>query len=276
MKKIAWILLLLPVCAFGVEMTDCAAANQLAALYEVRAMMMRDASSYDVGKFLDSKMDEMRGPLSGGGFRWVRWARPSGNPAFDKHGHQVSAAQGSGSDNFESSGEHIYAVRIAVPAKRSLFNGNNPVYVGTVHVRSVVNGRERTTDEHIDNWMNPDTTKTIDLNTIADRVDVTLDSAAQPRHLKESLVEIHLLKAVPQDDPSNPNYDTITVLRRLRDSTSYDSVDDEIARLNPDDTLPLYHIVRELRRADDLIRSKKEDDHEKGQKLLKETLRRLR
>ena len=83
----------------------------------------------------------------------------------------------------------------------------------------------------------------------------------------ESLVEIHLLKAVPQDDPSNPNYDTITVLKRLRDSTSYDSVDDEIARLNPDDTLPMYHIVRELRRADDLIRSKKEDDHEKGQKL---------
>ena len=276
MKKIALILLLLPVCAFGVEMTDCAAANQLATLYEVRAMMMRDASSYDVDKFLDSKMDEMRGPLSSGGFRWVRWARPSGNPAYDKHGHQVAAAQGSGSDNFESSGEHIYAVRIAVPEKRSMFNGNNPVYVGTVHVRSIVNGRERTTDERIDNWMNPDTTKTIDLNTIADRVDVTLDSSAQPRHLRESLVEIHLLKAVPQDDPSNPNYDTITVLKRLRDSTSYDSVDDEIARLNPDDTLPMYHVVRELRRADDLIRSKKEEDHEKGQRLLKETLRRLR
>ena len=276
MKKIAFVLLLLPVCAFAVEMEDCATARQLATLYQVRALMLRDASSYDVDKFLDSKMDELRGPLANGGFRWVRWARPGGNPAFDKHGHNVVAAQGNGADNFESSGEHIYAVRVAVPAKRSLFNGNNPVYVGTVHVRSVVNGRERTTEERIDNWMNPDTTKTIDLNAIADRVDVSLESSAQPRHLKESLVEIHLLKAVAQDDPSNPNYDTITVLKHLRDSTSYDTIDDEIARLNPDDRLPLYHIVRELRRADDLMRSKKDEDREKGEKLLKETMRRLR
>ena len=276
MKKIVWMLLLLPVCAFAVEMNDCSSASQLATLYQVRALLMRDASSYDVDKLIDTKMDDLRGPLPNGGFRWVRWARPGGNPAFDKHGHNVGAVQGSGSDNFESSGEHVYAVRVAVPAKRSLFNGNNPVYVGTVHVRSVVNGRERTTDEHIDSWMNPDTTKTIDLNTIADRVDVSLDSSAQPRHTKESLVEIHLMKAVAQDDPSNPNYDTIMALKRLRDSTSYDTIDDEIARLNPDDSIPLYHIVRELRHADDLMRSKKDEDHEKGQRLMKETLRRLR
>jgi hypothetical protein len=131
-------------------------------------------------------------------------------------------------------------------------------------------------DEHVDNWINPDTTKTIDLNMIADHVDVSLDSSAQPRHTKESLVEVHLLKAVAQDDPANPNFDTIGVLKRLRDSYDSDSIDDEIARLNPDDSLPLYHLVRELRRADDLMRSKKDSDREKGERLLKETIERLR
>jgi len=276
MKKVLWVLLLLPVCAFAVETSDCATANQLVSLYEIRALMLRGASSYDVDKFIDTKMDSLREPMPNGGFRWVRWARPSGSPEYDKHGHNVGAPQGSGTDNFESSGDHVYAVRVAVPAKRSLFNGNNPVYVGTVHVRAVANGRERNVDEHVDNWMNPDTTKTIDLNMIADHVDVSLDSAAQPKHTKESLVEFHLLKAVPQDDPANPNYDTITSLKHLRDSTDRDAIDDEIARLNPDDSFPLYRLVRQLRHADELMRSKKQEDQDKGERLLKETLGRLR
>lgn len=276
MKKIVVFLMLLPVCAFAVETTDCAAASQLAALYELRGVMLR-GGSYEVDKFIDAKLDALREPMPDGGYRWVRWTRPSKNAEYDKHGHNVSAVQGSGTDNFEASGDHIFAVRVAVPEKRSLFNGNNPVYVGTVHVRATANGRTRTMDEHIDNWMNPDTTKTIDLNTIADHVEVSLDSAAQPRHTKESLVEVHLLKATAEDDPANPNYDTITMLRRYRGLTSdYDDIDDEIARLNPDDAVPVYRIVRQLRRADELMRSKKDEDRDKGDRLLKETLRRLR
>lgn len=276
MKKIGLVLLLLPVCTYGVESSDCATANQLAALYELRGVLLHH-ESYDVDKFIDAKLDALREPLPSGGYRWVRWARPSGSPEYDKHGHNVSAVQGSGTDNFESSGDHVYAVRVAVPAKRSLFNGNNPVYVGTVHVRATSNGRMRNVDEHVDSWMNADTTKTIDLNTIADHVEVSLDSAAQPRHTKESLVEVHLLKAVAQDDPSNPNYDTIAMLKRYRGLTSdYDTIDEDIARLNPDDTFPVYRVFSELRRADELMRSKKDEEREKGERLLKETLRRLR
>jgi len=277
MKTILLGILLLPVCAFAVETNDCAAANQLVALYELRAVMLRsDTTSYDVDKFIDTKVDALREPLPSGGFRWVRWARPPGNPEYDKHGHTVAAVQGSGTDNFESSGDHIYAVRIAVPAKKTLFSGNNAVYVGTAHVRYVVNGRERTKDEAINNWMNPDTTHTIDLGTIADHVDMSLDSATAPKNVKQALIEIHLLKAAPEDDPANPNYDTIVMLRRIRTSFEPYTIDDEIAKLDPNASFPVYHFVRDLRRADELMHSKKEEDHEKGEKLLRETLRRLR
>jgi hypothetical protein len=277
MKKISLIFFLLPVCAFAVQTTDCSTATQLAALYQVRALMLRpDTTSYDVNKYIDAQMDAMRDPLPDGGFRWVRWTRPSGSPEYDKNGHTVAAVQGSGSDNFEASGDHIYAVRIAVPSKRSMFNGNNAVYVGTVHIRATANGRTRTLDERIGDWMNRDTTKTIDLNMIADHVDVSLDSAAKPGRANESLVEIHMLKAVAQDDPANPNYDAIQTLKRVRNSFDSDSIDDEIARLAPDDTFPLAHFIRDLRRANELMRSNKDKDREKGDRLLRETLRRLR
>src|SRR5207245_2591473 len=114
MKKILLATLLLPVCALGVEIIDCAAANQLVTLYQLRSLMLRgDTSSYDIDKFIDAKLDTLREPLTNGGFRWVRWVRPSGNPEYDKHGHTVAAAQGSGSDNFEASGNHAFAVRVA-------------------------------------------------------------------------------------------------------------------------------------------------------------------
>lgn len=277
MRKLIFALLLTPVSALAIDTSDCAAANQLAALYEVRSLMLKPySSSYDVDKFIDRRLDELREPLAGGGFRFVRWVRPARDPEFDKHGHSVAAVQGSGTDNFEASGDHAFAVRIAVPAKRSLFNGNNSVYVGTAHVRYTVNGRERTKDEPINNWMNPDTTRTIDLDTIADRVDVALDSSTSQRNLKQALVEIHLLKAVAEDDPGNPNYPAIAALKRVRGSFDRDVIDDEIAKLEPAGSIPLYRLVRELRRADDLIRSSKQDDKDKGEKLLKETLRRLR
>jgi hypothetical protein len=239
-------------------------------------MLRGDTSSYDINQFIDRKMDELREPIAGGGFRWVRWVRPSRDPEYDKKGHNVVAVQGSSGDTFEASGDHAYAVRVAVPSKRSLFNGNNPVYVGAVHVRYTMNGRERTKDETINNWMNPDTTRTIDLGAIADHVDVSLDSSTAQKNVKQALLEIHLLKAVPQDDPANPNYDTIVMLRRIRDSYDPYVIDEEIAKLDSSASFPVYRFVRDLRRADELMRSKKQEDQDKGDKLLKETLRRLR
>lgn len=277
MKNVALFLCLLPVCAFGVETTDCSTAMQLSALYQVRALILRgDSTSSDVADFINGKLDTLRGPMPNGAFRWVQWTRPSGSADYDKQVHTVAAVHGNGTDSFESSGNHSYAVRIAVPSKRSLIHGNNPVFVGTVHIHAVVNGRERTKDEAINNWMNPDTSRTIDLGTIADHADVSLDSSVDPRDVKEAVVEIHLLKAVAQDDPANPSYEAIQSLKRVRDSSDSDSIDDEIARIAPDDSMPLVHIVHDLHRAGDLMRSSKEKDQHEGQRLLKETLDRLR
>jgi hypothetical protein len=284
MKRVMGIaLLMIGAPLFAAEVNDpCSAYMQLGALYEVRALMMKPyASSYDVDNFINGRVEQLRDPLPEGGYRWVRWVRPDGDAPIDKHGHTVVAVQGSGSDSVEASGQHAFAVRIAVPAKKSLFSRNNAVYVGNVHVSYTVNGRTRTKNEKIDQWMNPDTSRTIDLGAITDHAEASLDAATTAKNVKESLVEIHFVQAVAQDDPANPAYDTIRSLERIRRNSDAYTVDNEIAKRERElfpgaEPLPLLEIVADLHHADELLHSKKDDDREKGMKLLRETMRKVR
>jgi len=281
MKRAAFSLVFFLAAPLLAASDNCGQLAQLASLHELRSFMIRHPSSYDIDSFVDKQLNVLREPLPEGGFRWVRWARPSGDPEYDKKGHTTVAVYGTDRDNFEANGEHAFAVRVAVPQKKSLFSGNKAVYVGTVHITYVANGRSRSREEEINRWMNPDTSKTIDLGTIADRVDVSLDAATNQRDVKNALVEIHILKAAPQDDPENPNYPAVESLKRVRRSYDADAIDDEIARVESQvfpgaEPVPLYAVVRQLRKAEELIRSSKEDDQKQGDKLLKEALRRLR
>jgi hypothetical protein len=260
---------------FAIDTEECRDARTLAALYQVRDAML---SGRGTAPLIDDMVDRLREPVAGGGYRWVRWVRPSGEAPEDKKLHRVRAPK-SEPDNFEASGDHAFAVRVVVPSKRTLFAGNNPVWVGNVEVNYTANGRSKTISQPINAEMQPDTSRTIDLPVIADHVDVRLASATS--NPGEALVEVHFRQAVAEDDPENPAYDTIAVLRRVRDRDDAYYVDDQIASLERSmfpgtSPLPLLTIVRDLRRADDLMRSKKDEDQEKGQKLLKETMRRLR
>ena len=129
--------------------------------------------------------------------------------------------------------------------------------------------------------MNPDTSRTIDLGAITDRAEATLDASTNANTVKESLVEIHFVQAVAQDDPANPAYDTIRSLERIRRNTDAYTVDSEIAKREREifpnaEPLPLLSIIDTLRHADELMRSDKEGNYEKGEKLMRETLRKLR
>jgi hypothetical protein len=284
MKRVMGIgLLLIAAPLFAAEVADpCGAYMQLGALYEVRSLMMKPyASSYDVDNFINGRVEQLRDPLPDGGYRWVRWIRPDGDAPVDKHSHTVVAVQGSNSDPVEASGQHAFAIRIAVPAKKSLFSRNNAVYVGNVRVSYTVNGRLREKNEKINQWMNPDTSRTIDLGAIADRAEASLDASTAAANVKESLVEIHFVQAVAQDDPANPAYDTVRSLERIRRNPDAYSVDNEIAKRERElfpgaEPLPLLSIVADLHRADELLHSKKNEDYEKGMKLLRETMRRVR
>src|SRR5512145_2695640 len=101
---------------------DC---QQLVTLYELRGLMLKSTTStYDVQRFADARLEELRQG-------WIRWVRPTGSGPVKQKEHLLN---GETPDRVESSGDHIYSVRVAVPRKRSLIRENNPVYVGTVEI----------------------------------------------------------------------------------------------------------------------------------------------
>ena len=281
---VALLLLALSMPAAAAATDDCESTlTHLGALYQLRAMMMRSGSSYDVDRYITARVNDLREPLAGGGYRWVRWVRPSGGEGpVVKKGLSVKAIDGSGDpDVMEASGDHVYGVRVVVPRKRSLTKANEPLWVGTVNVTYLVNGRERTREEKINAWMNPDTSRTIDLGAIADRVEVSLQTATKAEDANQSLVEIHLRQAVAEDDPANPAFSTIRMLERVRVSPDPATIEGEIAAIERSlfpgaESFPILTLVNDLRRADEWMRSSKPEEQEKGNKLMKDTLRRLR
>ena len=257
--------------------------EQLGTLYQLRTLMAgSNVTSYEVSRFIDRRVDDLREPLSGGGYRWVRWRRPADGPVARKEHVVLAVHDRAGQDRIETSAGRVYAATVVVPRKRSLLHGNNPVWVGDVEVTYEVGGRSQTKRETIRQWMNPGTSRTIDLGVIADRAHATLEAATTPRHVREALVEIHLRQAVSEDDPANPAYATIRMLQRIRESADPETVDAEIATAervldaNGGKTLPFLTILADLREAEKLIDSEEEEEREEGLALLKETLRRLR
>lgn len=251
----------------------------LHALYEIRHMALKpSSSSYEMSRTIDERMDMLRGPLPGGGYRWVRFVRPSGDPPVVKREHQSSGDEASRQfDSFEASADHPYAVRVAVPRKRGLFKANKEVFVGTVHIRYQRDGREREITRDINQWMAPDTSRSFDLGGIADEATVSIESASRPSAKRESLVEIHFLQAVAQDDPENPNYETLQTLSRLRQRPEPEVIDVEIGRLERrlfPNLAPISTtiLITRLREADTLMRSSKPEEQEKGRKLLDQVI----
>lgn len=283
MKRALAVLLLVATPAFAFEDECSSKMTHLATLYQLRGLMTKSyTTGYDVQRFADARMDELREPLRDGGYRWIRWVRPAGDGPVVKREHSVTAVQSAGDrDRVEAAAGHVYSAAVVVPRKRSLLRENNAVWVGTVDVVYDLDGRERTKKEVINQWMNPGTSRTIDLGGIADEARATLDSATQPKHVKQALVEIHLRQAVAEDDPANPAISTIRMLQRVRQDPEPVTVDAEIAAAETSmfpgsESLPLLTILADLREADELMRSSKPEEQEKGDKLLKETLRRLR
>jgi hypothetical protein len=265
----------------AVDLNDqCRAYTHLGTLYEIRSLMAHSyISSYDVHKAIDNRVEALRVPLGNGSYRWVRWVRLDKNAPDDKEVHEVRASRGSTGDTFEASADHPFNVKVIVPDKRSVFNKNSPVYVGTLRVDYTVSGRQFHKELAINDWMNPDTSRTIEFDTIADHAQATVDVSTNDPG--KAIAEIHFRQAVAQDDPANPDYGTIESLNRIRSSTDPATVDSEIAAVERSlfptaDPVPLLTILDDLRRADKWINSSKTDEQEKGHKLLKDTLSRLR
>jgi|GEM_PF-1171986 len=257
----------------------CPEVAALNALYEVRAALIHRSTSYEVGSVIDDRIDALRGPLKGGGYRWVHYTRPASNAPIERREHNVGAVyDGQTWDRVEGSANHTFAVKVVVPKKRSLFKANNEVFVRMLTVTYAIDGESMTLKKTIGEWMAPDTSRTFELRGIADSAEATVEVAARPGKNRETVAEIHFKQAVAEDDPDNPGYETIQTLRRLRGTSDPEAVDYEIGRLERRlfpalEPVPFTTLLVRIRDAEKLIRSEKDQDQTKGKKLLSDTIK---
>jgi len=273
------ILLLLPTLALA-QADSCSEVQSLRALYDVRqAMLLTSPSSYDINRRIEFHLDRLREPLPGGGYRWVRLVRPSGDGPVQKREKLLRATYGI-SEIFEADSALPYSVRIVVPRKRSLTRANHEVWVGDIQIRYWSEGRMETMERTVDAWLQPDNSRTFDLGVIADRAEIEVETATRSQFVGDALVEVHFRQAVAEDDPMNPNAEGIRALTRLNYTTDPVALDLEIARLEQRlfpgiDVTPFATVIARVREAETLLRSDKEEDREKGRKVLAEVIRTL-
>lgn len=281
-RYLAWVVLFLAAIQPAAA-EDCRDVDALNALYGVRELVIRGEPSWTISTEIDEQVERLREPLAGGGYRWVRLVIPSsGEGPFDKTEHFVRSASESAPDVFEAEARDAWAIRIAVPRKRSLFRSNNESWVGDATITCTIEGRTETRRESIRRWMKPDTTQTIDLGgAIADSCRVQLETATRTAFLDEqALVEVHIRQAVAEDDPENPNAETIRVLQKIRSSATPATLDYEIAKLErrlfPNlYSYPFATLFEMTREAQVLLASEKEEEREKGLKKIDEVVNEL-
>jgi len=284
MKRLA-VVLAVVLSTIGLRADDACIEDvrTLGMLYQIREMVLSPSdSNWEISQRIDQLVDLMREPLPDGGYRWVHMIRPDAGGPVEKDGHMVQAIHATGDlDSFESTQPAVYAVRIVVPRKKSLFRANEKVWVERVVLRIRADGGESERIEKIGKWMSPDTSRTIDLGVIADRVDARAEVATAPATKGQALVELHFLEAVPRDDPDGPHYDAIMTLGRIRNDLSPENVDLEVGRLEKrlypaSDPFAVTLLLTRLREYDRLMKSDKPEDQEKAKKKFSEIERSLR
>jgi hypothetical protein len=233
MKRLMTILLLTAALPVTADWRDSRwrDVESLGTLYQVREQLVdRRVSDWELSRFIDREIDRLLEPLPEGGHAWVVHVRPD-SEVVRRSGHLVRGTLVEPA-TYEHAESWVYAVRLVVPRKRSLLRGNNAVWVGGYRVMILEPDGTRSEREiEIGRWMQPGSSTTLDLETIASNVRVVAWAATEAEHQGEALLEIHTLRSVTRDDPENPYHETITMLRDLRRSVTPGRVDSEIDRL---------------------------------------------
>ena len=277
------LLILAFVPAQGIAADSCETdVHALGALYEIRDLMLSPrVSSWDVTGRIDDRLEELREPQPGGGHRWVDIVRPIGEGPVNRSEHLVHASVGdSNADLFEAASEIPYAVKIVVPRKRSMFRGNERVWIQAISIRYFIDGEAKTIEEPIERWMNPNSTRTFDLEEVAERAEVVLEVAADPEKSEQALVEVHFEQGVPRDNPENPHYPTVEVLKKLRNNLDPGSLDLEIGRIEQRlfpsaSVLPLTTLIGRIREYRAALQSDEAEEKEKAPKMLEAIVKAL-
>ncbi|MDX1583820.1 MAG: hypothetical protein R3338_09500, partial [Thermoanaerobaculia bacterium] len=144
----------------------------LSVLHQVRGMWLDpDVPEWKIDSRIDDVIDRWRGPLPDGGYEWVVRRRPATEVV--SRSEQLIYGTRERLARIEEGGSWVYGVRLVVPRKRSLFRGNNSVWIEAVTIR--LRSEEGEIEEDsipLERWFEPNTSRTWEFEMIVPRADV--------------------------------------------------------------------------------------------------------
>lgn len=158
-----------------------------------------------IRRVADENLEMLREPRGDGSYRWANLQRiEAGRRSSD--GEIVKVHSEAELDTIAVAGQRIYSAIISVPKRRTMFSSNNKVWVRDLVVESeMVDGRTRTYEIPVGEWIEPEDSRTVPLEDVALKARVVARLGVQTGNTK-SAAEVTILEASLVDDPRNPYY----------------------------------------------------------------------
>lgn len=218
MKKL-FVLLLLTVPAFAEIPSDQkieTLANDLRALSRINALAKDLGDTRQVQlAMIDADVDALRMPRENGTYQWASLQREEASRVTEEKSIERVSTEAE-LRNVTVTAANAYRVVVAAPAKRSLLNANNRVYVRTILVDSTgFDGKTTHTEIPVNAWVNPGDSNSTALPDIGKSVKATVELGVESGN-KTAVAQVALLQAKLVDDPTSPYYPAVTRLNQIR------------------------------------------------------------
>ena len=185
---------------------------------------------------VDNDLDTLREKRPDDSYRWASLQREEASRVKD----QKSIERVSSEKELREvaiAAPNAYRVEVSAPTKRSLFYGNNRVYVRNVIVDATgFDGKTTHQEIPVNQWVNPGDSTGVPLPDIAKNAKVTVELGVESGD-KTAVADVSVLQAKLVDDPTSPYYPAVKRLLQTRDLLNARSIDKALLKSTTDEAL---------------------------------------
>ncbi|MDQ3281594.1 MAG: hypothetical protein M3Q69_09290 [Acidobacteriota bacterium] len=189
-------------------------AADAAVVDRVAEMSKRDLPRDLLRRLVDEDLELLRGRRTDGSYEYATYERFESGRVTSSFSVQPRKEK---METFEVKGANVYRVIVDAPSRRLLVRKNRPVWVERVDVEFVGEGASQVQQRsfEVKSWMQPGTTRPIDLPVIARQVTARVIATAEEKGGYGN-IDVALVQARIVDLPSSPFADAVGSAKALQ------------------------------------------------------------